>query len=107
MRRFGQVCHCKPGCAGEYIRQHAATWPGVLAAITQANLRNYSIYRRGDLLFTYVEYHGCDYTADMARIAANPEVQRWWAVVKPLMEPLADRGPGEWWAAMDEIFHLD
>ena len=43
----------------------------------------------------------------MALIAADPEVQRWWAVVKPLMEPFPDRATGEWWAAMDEIFHLD
>lgn len=107
MRRFGQVCRCQPGCAGEYIRLHAATWPAVLAAITRANLRNYSIYRRGDLLFTYVEYHGRDYESDLATIAADPEVQRWWTVVKPLMDPFPDRASGEWWAAMDEIFHLD
>jgi L-rhamnose mutarotase len=25
----------------------------------------------------------------------------------PLQEPLADRAEGEWWAAMEEVFHTD
>jgi len=28
-------------------------------------------------------------------------------VMKPMQEPLATRKEGEWWAEMEEVFHLD
>src|ERR1019366_4835510 len=53
------------------------------------------------------EYTGSDFGADMAKLAADPATQKWWAVCKPCQEPLGDRAPDEWWANMDEVFHLD
>ena len=53
------------------------------------------------------EYTGKDYEADMAKMAADPETQRWWDVVKPMQEPLGTRQDGEWWADMEEVFHQD
>jgi L-rhamnose mutarotase len=50
---------------------------------------------------------GDDFEKDMAQMAADPETQRWWDTVKPLMQPLETRNPGEFWADMTEIFHLD
>jgi L-rhamnose mutarotase len=90
-----------------YAGLHAAVWPGVLARINDCGIRNYSIYHRGGWLFSYFEYVGDDYDADMARMAEDPTTQEWWAINKPLQEPLEDRAPGEWWAAMDELFHQD
>ena len=107
MRRFGQVIELKPEGADEYIRLHAAVWSGVLAMIKACNIANYSIYCKGHLLFAYMEYTGNDFDADMAKMAADPETQRWWDTVKPLMAPIADRQPDEFWTNMDEIFHLD
>lgn len=107
MQRFGQVIRIKPDKAEEYERLHAAVWPEVLDMIRQCNIRNYSIYRYGDLLFAYFEYHGTDFAADMEKMAADPATQRWWAINKPLQDPLPDRAPGEWWATMREIFHTD
>ena len=43
----------------------------------------------------------------MARMAADPETQRWWAVCMPLQRPLDTRAEGEWWASMEEVFHAD
>ena len=50
----------------EYKKLHAAVWPGVLATISAANIRNYSIYLKEpeNLLFGYWEYHGTDFAAD-------------------------------------------
>jgi L-rhamnose mutarotase len=42
----------------------------------------------------------------MAKMASDPETQRWWDIVKPLMEPMETRVPGEFWANIEEIFHL-
>lgn len=58
-------------------------------------------------MFSYFEYVGNDFDADMALIAADPRTQEWWAVCKPCQEPLESRKPGEWWADMEELFHHD
>jgi L-rhamnose mutarotase len=75
--------------------------------IHACNIRNYSIYLRNHILFSYFEYHGSDFAADMARMAADKTTQEWWALMMPMQDPLPDRGEGEWWAAMEEVFHLD
>lgn len=107
MKRFGQVIRLAPGRLEEYRRYHARAWPEILAKITACNIRNYSIYHKDGLLFAYFEYVGKDFAADMAAMAADPKTQEWWAIMKPMQEPLPTRAPGEWWADMDEVFHID
>jgi L-rhamnose mutarotase len=112
MRRFGSVIGLRPEKLEEYQRLHAAVWPGVLQAIHRANIRNYSIFLRqlpdgGHYLFSYLEYIGSDFAADMARMAADPTTQEWWKLCQPCQLPLADRADGEWWAGMAEAFHID
>jgi L-rhamnose mutarotase len=112
MQRYGMVVGVKPEKVEEYKRLHAAVWPDVLRMITACNIRNYSIYLRklpdGRLyLFSYFEYTGRDFAADMAQMAADQATQKWWSVCKPCHAPLPDRAAGEWWAAMEEVFHCD
>ena len=91
----------------EYVAAHAAVWPSVLAKITECNIRNYSIFPRKGQLFAYFEYVGDDFEADMAKMAADPETQRWWAWMMPLQAPVEGRAEGEWWHTLDEVFHTD
>lgn len=107
MKRVAQAIRLAPGARQEYEALHAAVWPGVLERLRASNVTNYSIYRHGDVLFSYLEYVGEDYEADMAAIAADPETQRWWAVCNPLQNPYEDRPDGEWWSPLPEVFHLD
>jgi L-rhamnose mutarotase len=107
MTRHGMVLRLKPGALDEYRRLHAEVWPEVLAMISACHLRNYSIYHKDGYLFSYFEYDGVDFEGDMARMAADPNTQRWWAVCMPLQEPLETRSEGEWWAGMEEVFHTD
>jgi L-rhamnose mutarotase len=107
MRRYGMVIKVRPEKLEEYKRLHAAVWPEVLAMIRECNIRNYSIYHKDGYLFGYFEYHGEDYAADMAKMAADPATQRWWTLCNPCQEPLPTRAPGEWWAQMEEVFHTD
>ena len=58
VRRLGAVIGLARESADEYVRLHAAVWPEVLDALRRANVTNYSIFRRGDLLFSYMEYRG-------------------------------------------------
>ena len=107
MQRIGQIIGVKPEKLEEYKQYHAAVWPGILDMITQCNIRNYSIFHKDGLLFAYFEYVGDDYEADMAKMAADPLTQKWWDVMKPMQQPVANRAEGEWWANMEEVFHLD
>ena len=112
MKRFGWVIGLHPEKVDEYKKLHADVWPNVLKMIKDCNLSNYSIYLhqfpQGDWhLFSYVEYTGDDFDTDMARMAADPTTQKWWALCKPCQIPLANRAEGEWWAEMEEVFHLD
>ncbi len=107
MTRHGQIIGARPEKLAEYKRWHAKAWPDILATITDCNIRNYSIYVKDNLLFAYFEYVGSDFDADMARMAADPRTQEWWAIVKPMTKPLDTRAPGEWWAEMEEVFHID
>lgn len=106
-RRFGQTILLKPEGADEYIKHHAAVWPGVLKMIKDCNIQNYSIFKKDLVLFAYFEYVGNDFEGDMAKMAADTETQRWWDTVKPLMQPIENRNAGEFWADMEEVFHLE
>ena len=105
--RIGQVIKVHPEKIDEYKELHANAWPEILAKITECNIRNYSIYSKDNYLFAYFEYVGEDFNADMDKMAADPKTQEWWAVCKPCQEPIETRKVGEWWADMQEVFHLD
>jgi len=107
MKRYGQIIDLKPDRKEEYVKLHSEVWPGVLKRITKCNIRNYSIYLKDLTLFSYFEYVGEDFDGDMATMAADPEIQKWWDVCKPCMLPMENRAEGEWWADMEEIFHHD
>ena len=66
-----------------------------------------SIYLKDDLLFGYMEYHGTDFNADMAKMAADPKTQEWWKIMQPIQQPLSGTREGEWWTEMEEVFHVD
>jgi L-rhamnose mutarotase len=106
MQRIGMVIGLKPDRIDEYKRLHADVWPQVLATISASNIRNYSIFLKEpeNLLFSFFQYHGNDYAGDMAKMAADPKTQEWWAVCMPCQQPLDTRRDGEWWAGMEEVF---
>ena len=107
MKRYGSVIKVCPEKLDEYVRLHTAVWPAVLKMIKECNISNYSIFYRDRFLFSYMEYTGNDFAADMAKMAADPTTQRWWALCKPCQQPVDSIQPGQWWADMQEVFHLD
>ena len=107
MKRFGQIIGVKPEHFEAYKKYHAKVWPEILKMINECNIRNYSIFHKDGLLFAYMEYIGDDFDADMKKMAADPKMQEWWAIMEPMQQPVENRKEGEWWANMDEVFHLD
>ena len=108
-QRMGMCMGLKADKVAEYKQLHAAVWPKVLVRISACNIRNYSIFLREpeNILFGCWDYVGADFAADMAAMAADPATRKWWAVCMPCQSPLSTRADGEWWASMEEVFHLD
>lgn len=104
-RRFGQVIKVHGDARERYVELHASPRPEVLEGLRARHITNYSIFLFGEWLFAYFEYTGDDFDADMA--TPYPGDESWLAEVTPLQDPLPERRPGEWWATMDEVFHLD
>jgi L-rhamnose mutarotase len=109
MRRFGQVLGLRPERLDEYRRHHAHVWPEIREALQRAGIRNYSIFHFRGQLFGYFEYDGppAELDARFAAIAAAPRMREWWDLMEPMQIPLEGRAHGEWWATMEEVFHLD
>ena len=109
MKRMGHIIHLNPESKEEYLRLHRETWPEILSIIARAGIRNYSIFLREPegLLFAYWEYHGSDYKADMARLAAEPRMADWWEITDPMQTRLDSANDGEHWAPMSQVFFTD
>jgi L-rhamnose mutarotase len=104
-RRHAAVIYVRPEREAEYRALHAAVWPAVIERIARSNIRNYSIFFRDGMLFSYFEYVGDDIEADTAAIAADPATQQWWQLTAPCQQPVATVAQGEWWAPLEEVFH--
>lgn len=107
MKRFASVIGIKPEHCAEYESLHKNVWPEVLKQIENSNIRNYSIFRYGNLLFSYFEYIGDDYEYDMKLMGEDEVTRRWWDICGPMQSPVEDRKAGEWWAEIPEVFHCD
>ena len=109
MQRMGLVIGIVPERIKEYTDLHANTWPEIHALLSEANIRNYSIFLREpeNLLFAYWEYHGEDFDADMQVVSEQNVMKRWWTLCSPCQIPLESREKGEHWAMMQQVFYHD
>jgi len=109
--RFVWVTGLKPEKAEHYRELHAHPWPGVNKMIKESHINNFSIHEReidGKLyLIAYLEYTGDDFDADMKKMAADPETQRWWKETDPCQSPLPEAlAKGKIWAETKELYYL-
>lgn len=112
MTRYGMVTGIKPEKIAYYKELHTRAWPGVLQKIKACNIGNYSIYLKeiggSYYLFSYFEYTGDDFKADMEKMAADSTTLRWWRETDPAQIPLPDAAAaGQVWSSMEEVFHTD
>ena len=109
MKRFGGLVGLRPERLAEYKRYHVKIWPEIERAIAAAGIRNYSIFHHRGLLFAYFEYDGpeADFARRMETLAKAPRMREWWDIMEPMQVPQEGRKDGEWWARMEEVFHLD
>jgi L-rhamnose mutarotase len=109
--RFAWVTGLKTDKAAHYEDLHAHIWPGVTKTIKACHIQNFSIHEReinGQLyLFAYLEYTGTNFDADMKRMGADPETQRWWKETDLCQSPLPDAAAkGKIWSDTKEVYFL-
>lgn len=104
-RRLGRLIRLKPAYRERYIVLHDHPFPGVLEQIRASNIRNYSIFLAEHRLFSFFEYVGTDFAADMAAMAEDPTTQDWWTLTDPMQESLLPADADERWATMTELYH--
>lgn len=106
------VTGLNPDKIEDYKRLHTSPWPAVQQRISECNIRNYSIYlQKIDnqyFLFSYFEYTGSDFDADMKKMAADSMTQKWWKETDPCQLPLKEAlAKHQIWSSMEEVFHQD
>ncbi len=109
MKRMGMLIGIRADDIAEYKRLHANVWPAILDRLSKSNVTNYSIFLREpeNIMFAYWEYLGDDFDADNQAIAKDPKTKDWWKICGPMQVPLQTCAEGEWWAPMEEVFHLN
>lgn len=106
-KRYGMVIKVKQDMIDRYVELHQNVWPEVLKQIRDCNINNYSIYMKDGYLFSYFDYVGDNFEEDMKKMASDKKTQEWWKLTDPCQEPVKSSKDGEWWADMEEVFHMD
>lgn len=89
----------------DYDEAHRAVWPDLLRVIKRAGVTQYSIFRRGQDLFFYLQAD--DFERTWSEIASHPLDQRWQQKMAALFEPIGEQlAPGERLPMMREVFYL-
>lgn len=104
MEEIAFTMKLKPGVVAEYQRRHDEIWPELAEALTDAGIRDYSIYldRSTGTLFA-VQKRLPGHTADA--LPGLPVIQRWWDYMADLMETNPDHSPVV--EPLTRVFHLD
>lgn len=104
MEELAFTMQLKPGVVAEYQRRHDEIWPELTAALTEAGIRDYSIFldeASGRLFGVQKRVPG--HSADA--LPGLPVMQRWWRYMADLMEVNADSSPVV--TPLVRVFHQD
>ncbi len=104
MQEIAFTMKLKPGVEAEYQRRHDEIWPELSQALTQAGIRDYSIFldRASGTLFG-IQKRLDDHTAD--GLPNLPIMKKWWAYMADLMETNPDNSPVS--SSLERVFHME
>jgi L-rhamnose mutarotase len=101
-QRTAFVLRVKPDRIDDYVEAHRNVWPEMRAALSDAGIRNYTIFRHGNEMFGYFEAD--DLAAAGAHMASQEVNTRWQdAMAELLDERVPDEGP----PPLEEVFRLE
>ncbi|MBE6739801.1 MAG: L-rhamnose mutarotase [Ruminococcaceae bacterium] len=104
MKRIGTLTKVKDGMMDAYKKIHDEIWDDVVEASHSCGTRNFTIFSIGDYLFSYCEYVGEDYEADMKRKAELEAIKKWKEATGAMLTPVDDEQAA---IILKEIFHHD
>ena len=104
MQRVAFQLRIRSGREAEYDETHRHVWPELLAELSDAGVREYSIFRRGQELVLYMLVP--DFDLFLARMANSEVDRRWQEFMAPIFEPVPSLAPGERLARMQEVFYM-
>jgi L-rhamnose mutarotase len=91
----------------ESWHQPGTTPATIIGSIRAAGIQSMEIYRAGNRMFMLIEADDSYSDESKARAdAANPDVQRWTALMKHFQKPVPAAGPDGTWVRMSRIFRL-
>ena len=98
-----------PGVVEAYTRHHREVWPEVQESLRRVGVEQMDIYLLGRRLVMIVEMRdGLDYRAAFAsHKSSSRRVAEWEDLMTSLQAPAAEAQAGEWWAVMEQVFHLE
>ena len=93
-----------PGQVAEYQRRHDTIWPELKALLTEAGVRDYSIYLDAEhhVLFAVLRRLKNHRMDDLPQ---HPVMKKWWAYMGDIMQSNADGSPVV--EALPCMFHMD
>ncbi len=102
MQRIAFILGVKPGQEKEYRARHDNIWPEMSALLTEAGMRNYSIFRQGTQLFAYCEVD--DWKETVRRLNASDVNSRWQEYMSDILVADIDPSTGSYYL-LEEMFH--
>ncbi len=91
-RHYAWVLEVRPGYEEEYKLRHDEIWPEMKAALAEAGISNYSIFRHGLTLFGYFETDDLD--ATIKSLATSDINRKWGEYMGPIMKIEVDEQRG-------------
>lgn len=89
MERYAWKAKVLEGKLEEYIHRHDNIWPELKDVLSEAGIRNYTIWNVGSDLFGYYE---CDSIEKAGKVQSNsPVVKKWNEFMKDVM--IMDKDP--------------
>jgi len=104
MQRVAFQLRIREGMIEAYEEAHRNVWPEMLRELEGMGIVEYSIFRRDQQLFLYMQVS--DFQHVLTTMAASEINRRWQQAMAPLFEPVPGKHPDEPFAMMTEVFHM-
>jgi L-rhamnose mutarotase len=92
----------------KYKEYHRAVWPEVLDGLRGLGISKMKIFLHGRRMFMYLEApDDFDVLRDFPKYMEAPRAKEWDELMCTFQERVPGAKPGEWWAAMEEVFDID
>lgn len=104
MKRLAFKMYLNEGQKDEYIRRHKAIWPEIKKLLSDAGIREYSVFldEETNTLFAFQKIEG---EVGAQNLGPAEVMQQWWKYMSEIMPTNADYSPVL--SELQEVFYLE